>query len=201
MELNHIDTDTIWQEFGDHVRAFLRSKVATDQEAEDLLQEIFLRIHEGLDNLNHEERVQSWVFGITRRVLADYYRSKHRSREQRHPQPLDEASPARDSDHDNISSYPGDHDVHEEVLSWLIPMIDQLPEKYRVPLKMADVKGKTQQEVADHLGLSLSGAKSRVQRGRDKLGEVLAACCEVEFGNEGRAVSFRRRENDCGQCD
>ncbi|MGK7369329.1 MAG: sigma factor-like helix-turn-helix DNA-binding protein, partial [Candidatus Halalkalibacterium sp. M3_1C_030] len=84
---------------------------------------------------------------------------------------------------------------------WLIPMIDELPKKYRIPLKMADVEGKTQQEVADRLDLSLSGAKSRVQRGREKLGDVLAACCEVEFGEEGRAVAYRKREKEnCDNC-
>jgi RNA polymerase sigma-70 factor (ECF subfamily) len=66
---------------------------------------------------------------------------------------------------------------------------------------MADVEGKTQQEVADYLGLSLSGAKSRVQLARQKLGEVLAACCEVEFGEEGRAVAYRKVKEDGESCE
>ena len=65
---------------------------------------------------------------------------------------------------------------------------------------VADFEGHTQREVAQALGLSLSGAKPRVQRARTKLGEVLRRCREVEFGPDGRAVAFRRRrargEND-----
>lgn len=170
----------------------------TKKDADDVLQDIFMRIHRGLPNLENSDRVQSWVFGIARRALADYYRKRGRDREE--PSGAEVNPESGEKPVPNLSEFEGDHDVHEEVLSWLIPMIDELPEKYRVPLKMADVDGKTQQEVADRLGLSLSGAKSRVQRGREKLGEVLAACCEVEFGNAGRAVAYRKLERDDEQC-
>ncbi|NIV13720.1 MAG: sigma-70 family RNA polymerase sigma factor, partial [Aliifodinibius sp.] len=162
-----------------------------------------IRIHKGIDDLRHEDRVQSWVFGIARRALADHYRQKGRDKEE----PAgDDIRTGGDEDVTlDLNKFEGEHDVHEEVLSWLIPMIDELPGKYGKPLKMADVEGKTQQEVADHLGLSLSGAKSRVQRARQKLGEVLAACCEVQFGEEGRAVAYRKvrdedEEESCEDC-
>ncbi len=189
-------TKALWKEFSDHVRAFIRQKVSNDADAEDVLQDIFIRIHQGIDSLRDEDKVQSWVFGIARRALADYYRKKGRDREEAagaEPAPEEEAG---DGPELNLNDFDGDHDVHEEVLSWLIPMIEEIPKKYRVPLEMADVQGKTQQEVADELGLSLSGAKSRVQRAREKLGEVLAECCEVEFGEEGRAVAYRKVKED-----
>ena len=192
-----LNTEMLWQKFSDQLRGFIRKRVSSDNEAEDILQDIFMRIHTGIDGLRREDRLQSWVFGIARRALADYYRKKGREKEE----------PAggeikTDSDEDlrlDLNEFEGDHDVHEEVLSWLIPMIDELPEKYGKPLKMADVEGKTQQEVADYLGLSLSGAKSRVQRARQKLGDVLAACCEVEFGDEGRAVAYHKIKDESGE--
>jgi RNA polymerase sigma-70 factor (ECF subfamily) len=76
-------------------------------------------------------------------------------------------------------------------------MAEELPEIYREPLLMADFEGLPQREVAQRLGLTLSGAKSRVQRGRALLGEHLARCCEVELDAEGRVADFRRRECDC----
>ncbi|MGM0546942.1 MAG: RNA polymerase sigma factor SigZ [Bacteroidota bacterium] len=198
---NQINTETLWRKFSDQVRGFIRSKVSSDDEAEDVLQDIFIRIHKGIDDLRQEDRVQSWVFGIARRALADHYRQKGRDKE-------NPAGTEIKTDGDgnltlNLNEFEGEHDVHEEVLSWLIPMIDELPEKYGKPLKMADVEGKTQQEVADYLGLSLSGAKSRVQRARQKLGEVLAACCEVQFGEEGRAVAYHKIRDESGEesCD
>lgn len=201
MKKHALNTETLWKEFSDYVRAFIRSKVSGDEVAEDIVQDIFMRIHQGLGGLNNEDRLQSWVFGIARRALADYYRQKDRDREEPKENVLDISESEEDEDVPALADYEGSHSVHEEVLSWLVPMIDELPPKYRVPLKMADVEGKTQQEVADELGLSLSGAKSRVQRAREKLGEVLAACCEVEFGSEGRAIAYRKLEEDnCEDC-
>ncbi|PAU94903.1 hypothetical protein CK503_05390 [Aliifodinibius salipaludis] len=203
MSDNQLNTENLWRRFSDQVRGFIRSKVSSDQEAEDVLQDIFIRIHKGIGDLRHKDRVQSWGFGIARRALADHYRQKGRDKEK----PVG-SEVKRDGDENpllDLNEFEGDHDVHEEVLSWLIPMIDELPEKYGEPLKMADVEGKTQQEVADYFGLSLSGAKSRVQRARQKLGEVLAACCEVQFGEEGRAVAYHKirdesEEDSCDDC-
>lgn len=197
MSEQEINTETLWHQFSEQVRRFIRSRVSSDEEAEDVLQDIFIRIHRGIDNLEHEDRVQSWVFGIARRALVDYYRKRGRSREETAGAAFeDEAETAGEML--DLNEFEGSHDVHEEVMSWLIPMIDELPVKYAQPLRMADVEGKPQQEVADFLGLSLSGAKSRVQRARQKLGEVLADCCKVEFGSEGRAVAYRKinDEND-----
>jgi RNA polymerase sigma-70 factor (ECF subfamily) len=195
-----ISTETLWRQFSEHVQAFVRTKVSGDDVAEDILQDIFMRIHKGIGNLRHEDRVQSWVFGIARRAIADHYRKKGRDKENPAGGDIGDDEAVEDPVL-NITDFEGSQDVHEEVLSWLIPMIDELPEKYSKPLKMADVEGKTQQEVADQLGLSLSGAKSRVQRARQKLGEVLAACCEVEFGTEGRAIAYRKLEEEkCDDC-
>lgn len=194
---NQINTESLWQKFSDQVRSFIRSRVSNDNEAEDVLQDIFIRIHNGIDDLRHEDRVQSWVFGIARRALVDHYRKQGRDKEE--PAGTDIKTEEDEDPTLDLNEFEGEHDVHEEVLSWLIPMIDELPEKYGKPLKMADVEGKTQQEVADYLGLSLSGAKSRVQRARQKLGEVLAACCDVEFGSEGRAVAYRKIKDENGE--
>ena len=196
MKEKNINTENLWKEFSGHVRNFIRQRVSDENDAEDVLQDIFMRIHNGIGSLKNEERVESWVFSIARRALSDYYRSRNRKKT---TPASDEIEEPADDVNFNVNEFEGEHDVHEEVLSWLIPMIDELPEKYSKPLKMADVDGKTQQQVADQLELSLSGAKSRVQRAREKLGEVLAACCKVEFGEEGRAVAYRKLEED--ECD
>lgn len=141
------------------------------------------------------------MYGIARRSVADFYRDRRRRAEQ--DATLlgpDEVADSAGASHVGVSTFVGPHDVHEEVLSWLRPMIDDLPEMYAVPLRMADVEGRSQQEVADVLSLSLSGAKSRIQRARVLLGESLRRCCEVEFGAEGRAVEFRRLQTAEDEC-
>ncbi|MFB6280061.1 MAG: sigma-70 family RNA polymerase sigma factor [Salinibacter sp.] len=184
-----------WRPFVDGLRRFVKSRVP-EADAEDVLQDTLVRLHEAADSLRDADRAEAWVFSIARRAIADFYRDRARGPDE---EPVGRA-PAEATDEppptENLAGYDGEHDVHEEVLSWLRPMAETLPEMYRHPLIMADFEGHTQQEVADDIGLSLSGAKSRVQRARVKLREQLQACCEVEFGPEGRAVAFRRREED-----
>ncbi|MFB6229734.1 MAG: sigma-70 family RNA polymerase sigma factor [Salinibacter sp.] len=184
-----------WRPFVDGLRRFVKSRVP-DANTEDVLQDTLVRLHEATDSLRDADRAEAWVFSIARRAIADFYRDRERGPDE---EPVGRA-PAGATDEppstENLAAYDGEHDVHEEVLSWLRPMAETLPEMYSHPLIMADFEGHTQQEVADDIGLSLSGAKSRVQRARVKLREQLQACCEVEFGPEGRAVAFRRREED-----
>lgn len=192
-------TSEVWARFRDGLLRFLRSQLPSAADAEDVLQDVFVRIHEGLGRVEHPDRLQSWVYGIARRAVADFYRERGRR-----PDMVDAGAatePAVEPEVPTLASYKGEHDVHEEVLSWLVPMVEALPEGYAEAVRLADVEGLPQREVADRLGLSLSGAKSRVQRGRALLGDVLRACCEVEFGADGRAVEYRPREKRCeGDC-
>ena len=189
------DTEAPWRPFVEGLRRFVQSRVP-DADTEDVLQDTLVRLHEATDSLRDADRAEAWVFSIARRAIADFYRDRERGPDE---EPVGRA-PAEATDEppstENLAGYDGEHDVHEEVLSWLRPMAEKLPEMYSHPLIMADFEGHTQQEVADDIGLSLSGAKSRVQRARVKLREQLQECCEVEFGPEGRAVAFRRREED-----
>lgn len=156
--------------------------------ADDVAQDVFVRLHQA-PALRDSARVESWVYGIARRAVADHYRQCGRE-----PASVDvEAADPAPVVPENLTPYGGGHSVHEEVLSWLRPMAQALPEPHRQALLMADVEGYPQQEVADALGLTLSGAKSRVQRARLALGRALRACCDVEFGPDGRASAFRRR--------
>ena len=182
-----------WLPFVDGLRRFIAQRVPSAQ-AEDVLQDTLLQLHEGASSLRDTGRAEAWVFSIARRTIADFYRKQERRPPEKAAGTLDEKPPQENFPaEENLASYEGAHDVHEEVLSWLRPMAEGLPEMYRRPLVMADFEGHKQKEVADELGLSLSGAKSRVQRARAKLGELLEGCCEVEFAPSGRAVAFRRR--------
>lgn len=177
----------VWEPFLRALRAFVARRVAA-AEVDDVLQDVLLRLHQSGPTLRDSTRVEAWAYSITRRAIADHYR--HRSPSHAPDDLHDLADPAAMSE--NLSGFSGEHDVHEEVLSWLRPCAEGLPEPDRQAVLMADFEGRTQQEVADALGLSLSGAKSRIQRARVRLGEALLACCEVEFGPDARATAFRR---------
>jgi RNA polymerase sigma-70 factor (ECF subfamily) len=184
----------VWRPFVEGLRRFIAGRVP-DAHAPDVLQDTLLRLHEGADSLRDADRAEAWVFSIARRAIADHYRQEERRPVDVVAGAADDVTGDPDPTRDNLAEYGGEHDVHEEVLSWLRPMAEALPETYRRPLVMADFEGHTHRAVADELGLSRSGATSRIRRARAKLKERLERCCAVEFGPEGRAVAFHRIES------
>ena len=75
----------------------------------------------------------------------------------------------------------------------------ELPEHYRQALELTELEGVTQKEAAGRLGLSVSGMKARVQRGRSKLKDVIDDCCSIEFDRRGGLVDYHRRnDTDAG---
>ena len=83
---------------------------------------------------------------------------------------------------------------------WQDEMIGQLPEKYQQALRLAEIEGLPPWAIADRLGLSLSGAKSRIQRGRALLKRELEACCRFEFDRRGNLMDVIPKPGRCG-CD
>ena len=186
----------VWEPFVGALRAFIARRVPA-ADTDDVLQDVLLRLHQAAHTLRDAGRAEAWVYGIARRTIADHFRRRLA------PAGTDDADALADSaaPPENLAAFRGEHDVHEEVLSWLRPFADALPEPDRTALLMADFEGRTQQDVADRLGLSLSGAKSRVQRARQRLGDAVRACCEVEFGPDARATAFRRVHAQARQRD
>src|SRR5204863_2532336 len=116
---------------------------------------VFLKIHTRIDTLRNEERLPSWIYQIARNAIADYYR------ERRATLALSEVPV--------LAEEAGDDDVIKELIPSIKAMVDNLPADYREALYLTEYQGLTQRELAERLGLSFSGAKSRVQRAREKL--------------------------------
>ena len=80
-------------------------------------------------------------------------------------------------------------------------MIEGLPDAYREAIVLTEFEGLTQKELADRLGISLSGAKSRVQRARGQLKQMLLGCCQFEFDRRGGIIDCKPRVNNgCRGC-
>ena len=162
-------------------RTFARRGAAPDL-VDDLVQEAAERVLRGLPGLRDRDRLGPYVGRVASSVWIDHLRRRR---------PI-EALP------DTLAAPPPDTDpdLTEEVAGWLPRMIDELPEAYREAMRLSEIEGSSQREVAQRLGLSASGARTRVQRGRKLLREVLEACCTIE--REGaRVVGYTRRTCDC----
>ena len=165
------------------LRGFLAKRVSNAADVEDLAQDILLRVHQGAGQLSDETRIHGWIWQIARNAVIDHYRRGN----------------IRQVDIQDLDLPSNDEqpDVEEIVESWLAPMIALLPEPYREAVQLSEIEGLSQAEVAARLSISLSGAKSRVQRGRAKLREALMACCQFEFNLDGKIVGYRKIGPDC----
>jgi RNA polymerase sigma-70 factor (ECF subfamily) len=175
----------LWQTHRTRLRAYLARRIDDREAVDDLLQEVFLKAHQHLDGVNSSGSIAAWLFRIAGNALADYYRSRR---------------PWEDLPEDLAAPEPA-HDARAELADCLRPLIDGLPETDRLALVLSELEGLPQQAVADRLGLSLSGAKSRIQRGREKLRQRLLACCEIETGRRGIVDYAPRRPDGNGCCE
>lgn len=184
----------IWQEVHERLRRFIAKRVADEAEVDDLLQEVFVRVHRHLDQLQEPERLVPWIFRITRHVIIDHYRAPKRHREV--PVGLAnemEANVPESTDDETLAAA-------TELSGCLGPMIARLPEDYRQAITLVEIEGLTQKQAAERLGLSTPGMKSRVQRGRQQLRKLLEDCCLIELDRRRGVTDFELRRPQNPPC-
>jgi RNA polymerase sigma-70 factor (ECF subfamily) len=90
--------------------------------------------------------------------------------------------------------------LEAEIAAYLLPLVGRLPSLYREALTLTELEGLTQQAAASALGVSLSGMKSRVQRGREKLRALLEECCRIGVDARGRVIECEPRQPSGCRC-
>ncbi len=179
------EIEKIWEDYHMKLAAFIRSKVAEDA-VDDILQDVFLKTLNNIDSLKDGEKIESWLFQITRNTIIDYYRSRRISEEL--PQWIE---------HPQLEN---EEIIRKELSLCLAPMINELPDKYHNAIQLSEIENKTQKVVAEHEGISVSGAKSRVQRGRGLLKVMLHDCCQFELNKDNQVVSYEKKKQGCKYC-
>lgn len=183
-------TEQAWEAFHAPLYQFIRRRVADDATAEDLLQDVFLKIHQHGNSLKDARRLESWIYQITRNLIVDHYRS--------HRQAMTSLETGEVLD--DPVELPAD-DIVGELLPCVRAMVLSLPDQDRQALVLTEYQGLTQKEFGERLGLSFSGAKSRVQRAREKLRQMLLACCHFELDRRGHVINYQSRCHCCSQGD
>lgn len=178
-------TQEVWKEFSDKLRYFILKRVPDSDAADDILQDVFVKIHTHMDRLQNEDRMESWIYQIVRHAIADYYRVFKSSVN------VDEIPLAVEQEPE---------DAIKELAPCLKGMIRALPKKYRDVLMMTTFGGLNQKELAQKYNLSPSGARSQVQRARKKLKELLLNCCHFEFDRLGKMIDYQQRPDCCPKC-
>lgn len=185
-----------WRELRARLLGFVGRRIGNPADAEDVVQDVFVRMQGNIGALSTTERLDAWAFQIARNAIADHYRATGRR------ELLGEGA-AKDADglgDDEAAARPS-ADARAEMVRCLAPMVRGLPDGYRRVIELSELEGLTQAAVAERLGLSVPGAKSRVQRGRARLRDMLLRCCQIETDRRGRVVAFETRDGGaCGPC-
>lgn len=182
------DTRCAHRELEARLRPFVARRVP-ESDVADVLQDVFLRAQRALPNLREEERFGPWLYRIARSAIAESHRQRSRNpvlaAELPEPVAIETSEPSA---------------LEVEIAAYLVPLVTRLPSPYREALTLTELEGLTQQAAADALGISLSGAKSRVQRARAKLRALLDECCRFGVDARGRVIDCEPRQPSGCKC-
>nr|HEX4316013.1 sigma-70 family RNA polymerase sigma factor [Kofleriaceae bacterium] len=180
---------TMWNIVAMRLRPFVARRVDAN-DVDDIIQDVLVRVHRGLPELRDEDRFTSWLFQIARNSVAEHLRARGR-----HPVPdelVEDERPCADDGDDREAS---------RTLSRCVAMfVAQLPSPYREAVTLVELEGLTAREAAAMARISVSGMKSRVQRGRAHLRQMFDACCEVALDARGKVTDFVPRAQACSSC-
>jgi len=177
-----LNLDVVYHDLDNSLRKFIWSRVADHDLTEDILQDVYIKIHNNIDDIRDTKRLTPWIYQITRNAIIDQYRR---------------ARPESELQENLVAPQPEEPDVYANLAASVRGMMNCLPGEYRQALELADLQGMKQGEVAEQIGLSISGAKSRVQRARQKLKQAFLDCCHFEFDHRGKVMDF---QSNCDRC-
>ncbi|MEM7323431.1 MAG: sigma-70 family RNA polymerase sigma factor [Actinomycetota bacterium] len=184
--------EELWREFGSSLRQFVARRVNNPADVDEIVQDIFLRLHTKIDEIDEPT---GWIYRVARNSIIDHYRSATRRREV--PSDITSAVELLPPLPDVAAD---DSDVWQEFLGCVEPLLSGLNDTDRQAVALVDMQGRTQAGVAAELGLSVSGMKSRVQRARQKMLGALEECCEIELDVGGRPMGMTRRDTGASLC-
>lgn len=177
-----------WRELETKLRPFVARRLRSAADVDDVIQDVFVRMHRSVSSLRDDERFGPWVYQVARSAIIDHQRSSAR-----HPLADGDAPELTSSEHTEHDT--DDGAVERELASYLAPFVATLRSPYREALTLTELEGLTQKDAAVMLGISVSGMKSRVQRGREHLRASLEACCKIAVDARGRVIACQPRPN------
>lgn len=177
-------TEHIWTSFHKELLAFISHSLKDRSASEDVLQDVFLKIHTRQHTLRDESRLVSWVWQITRNTVLDHFRTQKLYTE------IDDSLP--DTDEDPAFNW--------RLAQCMLPFIQNLPKQHREAILKVDIEGMSQKEFAERQGISYTAAKSRVQRARVHLKGLFLECCHLPADAYGNILDvIPRKKCDCDQ--
>lgn len=168
-----------------HLYAFVFSRVSNHALAEDLTQEILVKVARNRAKLREADRLEAWVFRIARNRIHDHFRA-HRGESQTFDENVHGSIEQGDRQHEAIESE--ELKLRSTLRAYIRRVVEELAPHYRDALLATEFEGLSQVAYAKRAGISVPAAKSRVQRGRKEVRRIFEACCEVSADRYGNII-------------
>lgn len=169
----------IWTDLHQELKKFIFSKVKDVDTSEDILQDAFLKIQLNIHTLSDCSKLTSWVYQITRNAVADYYRKTNFEVQ---------------IDGLDFAEQENEESLYLSLSNCINQKISKLSGKYKQAILLTYFKNISQITFAEELDISYSGAKTRVQRGREKLKDLLVDCKNVVTYKKGNLIAYQNSE-------
>ena len=166
----------VWSQMQERLKSFVLRYTRDKAIAEDIVQDVFLKVHDKLPQLKEPDKISGWIFRIARNMITDHFR-----RESKTNKLVD-------------LNWDGDDETLNDCVSFFLrEMLKSLPDKYRQALEFAEIEKMSQLQLAEKLNISYSGAKTRVQRARQMLKKKMQKAYHIRFDVYGNALSCGSR--------
>ncbi len=175
----------IHNEFHSVLNNYIVKRVNNRDDAQDLLQEVFIKIYGNISGVDKKENLKSWLFTITKNTIIDYYRKN--------------ANKAKLTSADSVTDVINEQDFDrtKELEKCIHHFIEQLPDEYREIIIDSEIKGIKQKDLGDKYGLAYPSVRSRIQRGRARLKEMFMDCCKIEVDRRGNILEAIPKPKKC----
>ena len=167
-----------WHRHEAELHGWLQKRLGNRSDADDMLQDLFLKCVRQQDRFCEIENARAWLFEVARNALIDRLRL---TREQVELPP-------------DLASITEEIAPVDSLAACLPRVLSELSAEDREAITLCDLEGMSQHDYAELKGISLPGAKSRIQRARKRMRVQLASACQVRFDAAGRVSDFVPRQ-------
>ncbi len=186
------EVKNIWNDFHKELRSFIVKKVHNQSDADDILQDVFVKIIRNSDKVNQADNIRHYFYGIVKNTINDYFRNNQRTIS------LEDIPELTNTEIPEFLSHEETNSLNTTISECCVkPFINKLPDNYKNALLISEFEGVSQKELARKLNISYSGAKSRVQRGKQQLKKLILDCCAYESDVYGNLIEPESKNCDC----
>jgi RNA polymerase sigma-70 factor (ECF subfamily) len=177
------NVEQAFRQFQVRLLRYIAKRVGDESEAQDVLQDVFLRATRHAETLKQARTPLAWLYTVTNSAIADHHRKKSRT-----PQGNDTAL---------AGLIQPEQAALEGLDRCLLPLIKALPAPYQQALIFTDLEGGRQVDYAAKYGLKPATARAHVQRGRARLRKLVLGCCAIELDHDDTISTLQPKHAGC----